>query len=200
MDGRQEASQTTTRRVRLRSGDSVDIRPLRLHDAPALAAAVEQLSEPSRLRRFHALSPGLTAPMLEYLTDIDHNDHEALVALAPRSREIIGLARFVRDTATPDTAELAITVADAWQRRGLARVLLDELAKRATQVGIDRFTAEILADNAPTLALLHHLGTPDLTHHGSTITASMDHRDWTSTPVIPSSRSRFRLRGRRRGN
>lgn len=132
----------TPRRVRLRSGDPVDIRPLRRNDASALAAAVERLSEPSRLRRFHALSPGLTAPMLDYVTDIDHHDHEALVALAPGSREIIGLARFVRDAATPSTAELAITVLDTWQRRGVARVLLEELAKRATQVGIDHFTAE----------------------------------------------------------
>jgi acetyltransferase len=136
--------------------------------------------------------------MLDYLTDIDHNDHEALVALAPGSREIIGLARFVRDAATPDTAELAIAVADAWQRRGLAHVLLDELAKRATEVGIGCFTAEILADNTPTLALLHRLGTPDLTHHGSTVTASMDHRSWTSTPDVQLSRSR--PRGRRRGH
>jgi RimJ/RimL family protein N-acetyltransferase len=107
------------RRFRLRSGHTVLIRPMRSDDAPALAAAVEQLSEQSRYRRFHTHMPRLNAQTLTYLTDIDHHDHEALVAVAPGSGDIVGVARFIRDTATPDTAELAIVVADAWHRRGL---------------------------------------------------------------------------------
>ena len=162
------------RHFRLRSGHTVLIRPIRSDDAPALAAAVEQLSEQSRYRRFHSAMPRLDAPMLTYLTDIDHHDHEALVALEPRSGDIVGVARFIRDTATPDTAELAVVVVDAWHRRGLATVLIRQLARHAGQVGIDHFTAEIQADNAPTQALVHRLGDAELTAHGSTTTARLD--------------------------
>jgi RimJ/RimL family protein N-acetyltransferase len=162
------------RRFRLRSGHTVLIRPMRSDDAPALAAAVEQLSEQSRYRRFHSVMPRLEAQMLTYLTDIDHHDHEALVAVAPGSGDIVGVARFIRDTAIPDTAELAIVVADAWHRRGLGTLLIRQLAQRAGQVGIDHFTAEILAENAPTLALVRRLADADLTDHGPTTTARMD--------------------------
>ena len=165
------------RHFRLRSGHTVLIRPIRSDDAPALAAAVEQLSEQSRYRRFHSAMPRLDAPMLTYLTDIDHYDHEALVALEPRSGDIVGVARFIRDTATPDTAELAVVVVDAWHRRGLATVLIRQLARHAGQVGIDHLTAEIQADNAPTHALVHRLGDAELTAHGSTTTARLDNTE-----------------------
>jgi RimJ/RimL family protein N-acetyltransferase len=162
------------RRFRLQSGHTVLIRPIRSDDAPALAAAIEQLSEQSRYRRFHAHTLHLDAQMLTYLTEIDHHDHEALVALAPGSGDIVGVARFVRDTATPDTAELAIVVVDAWQRRGLGTVLIRQLARRAEEVGIDHFAAEILAENTPTLALVHRLGDAELTEQGPTTTVRMD--------------------------
>jgi RimJ/RimL family protein N-acetyltransferase len=161
-------------RFRLSSGDSVLVRPLRRDDAPALAVAVEQLSEQSRYRRFHSTMPQLSEQTLLYLTDIDHHDHEALVALAPGTEEILGVARFIRDANTPDTAELAIVVVDAWQRRGLGTLLLRELGQRAAEVGINHFTAEILTENAPTLALAHRLSEADMIHHGPTLIARMD--------------------------
>jgi RimJ/RimL family protein N-acetyltransferase len=165
---------------RLPSGDLVLVRPLRRDDAQALATAVEQLSEQSRYRRFHSSMPELSAQTLDYLTDIDHHDHEALVAVVPglESIEVLGVARFIRDAAIPDTAEMAVLVVDAWQRRGLGTLLIRELARRATEVGISHFTAEILTENAPTLALVHQLGDADITDHGQTMTARMDSARW----------------------
>ncbi len=162
------------RRFRLRSGQTVLIRPMHTDDAPALGAAVEQLTEQSRYRRFHSAMPRLDAPMLTYLTDIDHHDHEALVALAPGSGDIVGVARLIRDTTNPDTAELAIVVADAWHRRGLGTLLIRLLTRRASELGIAHFTAEIMAENTPTRALIHRLGDAELTDHGATTTARMD--------------------------
>jgi RimJ/RimL family protein N-acetyltransferase len=127
----------------------VSVRPIRSDDAPGLAAAVEQLSEPSRYRRFHSAMPRLSEQMVGYLTDVDHHDHEALIATAPGSTKIVGVARFIRDTDNPDTAELAILVVDVWQRRGLGTLLLSELTRRAAHVGISHFTAEILSENTP---------------------------------------------------
>jgi GNAT superfamily N-acetyltransferase len=47
-----------------------------------------------------------------------------------------------------DGLTVAILVADEWQHRGLARQLLRPLAERARSAGIERFRAEIQADNA----------------------------------------------------
>jgi GNAT superfamily N-acetyltransferase len=62
-------------------------------------------------------------------------------------RGIAGVARFARDDLDPAIAEVAILVADEWQHRGLARQLLRPLAERAQSAGIERFRAEIQADN-----------------------------------------------------
>jgi len=167
-DGRQH-------RVRLRSGDWVWVRQLRPGDGPALAAFVERLSSLSRYRRFHSAVPRLTEQMIGYLTDIDHHDHEALVAVpAGTGGMIVGVARFIRDPAHPDTAEVAVVVADSWQRRGLGTLLLRRLAGRASEVGISSVTGDILAENHPTIGLARRLGARSMDNHGSTVTTRMD--------------------------
>ena len=94
--------------------------------------------------------------------------------VAPREPESLGVARFIRNPDSPETAEVAIVVADAWQRRGLGTLLLRELAGRAADVGINQFTAEILTEYAPTLALLQQLGAADMTRDGSTVAIAID--------------------------
>ena len=134
------------------------LRALRPDDGPGLAEAFEQLSETSRYRRFFAVKPHLSERSLAYFTDVDHRDHEALVAVAPGSGQLVGVARFIRNPREPDRAEVAVTVVDSWQRRGLGTALLRELAQRAAEEGIRHFTAEILAENRPMLTLAHRLG------------------------------------------
>ena len=72
------------------------VRALRRDDAPGLAEAFEQLSETSRYRRFFTAKPHLSEQTLAFLTDVDHHDHEALVAVAPDSGQLVGVARFIR--------------------------------------------------------------------------------------------------------
>ena len=155
------------------------VRQLRREDAPALAAAVERLSALSRYRRFHSAVPRLTDQMINYLTDIDHHDHEALVAVLPGTGgTIIGVARYIRDPAHPDTAEVAVVVADSWQRRGLGTLLLRRLARRASEVGIRSVTGDILTENHPTIKFAQRLGARSMANHGSTVTTHVDIADW----------------------
>ncbi len=74
------------------------------------------------------------------------------------SPEIVGECRFVRLADRHDTADLAVTVVDARQGRGLDSALLGRLSERALKVEVEYFTAEILAENRTVLAILPSLG------------------------------------------
>src|ERR1700737_2095885 len=144
--------------VQLRDGSRLEIRPMGPADKAGLAAGFERLAELSRYRRFLSPTPHLGARQLAYLTEVDHHDHEALVAVEPASRDGLGVARFVRSSEAPEEAECAVAVADDWHRRGLGTLLLRHLAARAREEGIERFTGLVLRDNEPMRHLLDTLG------------------------------------------
>jgi len=143
--------------VTLRDGSHVTVRPIRPQDAAPLRAGFERLSEESRYRRFLSPMQQLSGPMLRYLTEVDHHDHEALVALGAGGT-LLGVARSVRSRSDPRVAEAAVTVADDWQGRGLGTALLGLLADRARAEGIRRFTALMLATNREMIDLFEELG------------------------------------------
>jgi RimJ/RimL family protein N-acetyltransferase len=156
--------------VTLRSGDVVRIRPVRPDDGPALIRAYANLGEQSRYRRFFTVMPELPDATLKAAVEVDHVNHEALVALPVLSAEIIGECRFIRLPDQPDTAEIGVTVVDAWQGRGLGSALLARLSERAAEAGIDYFTAEVLAENRTMLALLPSLGQVETESFGPVVT------------------------------
>jgi len=148
------------RRVTLRDGTPIVIRPVRPEDREALREGFERLSPESRYRRFLAPMAHLSESQLTYLTRVDHHDHEALVAIPDGDGGDgagLGIARYVR-LADPDAAEVAVAVADTFQGRGLGTVLLAHLLARARQEGIERFMATVLADNRGSLEVLSTLG------------------------------------------
>ena len=134
------------------------IRPIEPEDKQALAEGFAQLSEQSRYTRFLAPVVRLTPQQLAFLTEVDHHDHEALVAATEDGGEPVGVARYVRSTEDPTVAEAAVTVIDRWQNRGVGSALLDQLSRRAREEGIERFTATVLADNRAVIDLLQRLG------------------------------------------
>jgi RimJ/RimL family protein N-acetyltransferase len=142
----------------LRTGDRVLIRPIEPSDKTLLLDGLHRLSPESRYRRFLSPVDELGARQLRYLTEVDHHAHEALVALDPKTGAIVGVARFVCLPADPTVAELGIAVVDDWQGRGLGTELLDELAARAREEGVRRFSAFVLQSNKPMFGLLRDLG------------------------------------------
>ena len=123
----------------------------------------------SRYKRFLTPMETLTESQLAYLTEVDHHDHEALIAFALETRDAIGVGRYVREPGT-DQAEAAVTVADGWQGLGLGTALTRILAGRAVEEGISRFNALLLADNAEMIGLLNAVGHVDVTdREGETI-------------------------------
>ncbi|HXJ25787.1 MAG TPA: GNAT family N-acetyltransferase [Streptosporangiaceae bacterium] len=142
----------------LRDGSQVLIRPVGPADVPVLADGFARLSARSRQLRFLGPKKQLTPAELRYLTEIDHHDHEALGAVDPASGLGVGVARYVRSFEDAQAAEIAVTVVDEWQRRGLGTELLAQLAQRARAEGIRRFTALVGADNVAMTALVRTTG------------------------------------------
>ena len=146
--------------ARLRDGSPILIRRLRPDDAPAVNAAFLRLSEESRRLRFLSPKPSLGPSELRYLVEVDGHHHEALCAIDPASGQGIAIARFVRDEEDPTRAEVAVTVVDEWQHRGVGTLLLEALSDRARAEGITCFTAIVSADNRNMRGLLRRLDVP----------------------------------------
>jgi RimJ/RimL family protein N-acetyltransferase len=152
---------------RLPDGAPVLIRPIRADDKRMLTDGLRRLSDESVQRRFLTPKRSFSRTELRYLTEVDGRDHVALVAEHPSgpARRLIAVARFVRLAEDPDAAEVAITVADDWQGRGLGSLLSEQLAAEARQLGIRRFTATMAADNVPAHRLMARLTDQLEQHH-----------------------------------
>jgi RimJ/RimL family protein N-acetyltransferase len=145
------------RRERTRDGTEVEIRPILPEDKQALREGFDQLSLQSRYERFMSPMDQMSPSMLRYFTEVDHHDHEALVAFHAESGAPVGIARYVR-VDDPQTAEAAVTVADEWHGHGIGTTLLNALARRACEEGIRHFSALVLARNEEMIDMLFRLG------------------------------------------
>jgi GNAT superfamily N-acetyltransferase len=138
----------------LPDGTPVLVHPLVRGDEATVMEVFGQLGERSRERRFLTAKPRLTPADLRQLTAVDEHDHVALVARDIDGRAI-GIARFVRDEQAAETAEVAVTVVDAWQDRGVGTLLSAALSEAARAVGITSFSMVISHDNEAAVRLLH---------------------------------------------
>jgi len=146
--------------VRLRDGSSARIRPVRPEDKMRIQCGMKLLSSESRYLRFFNDASELSPELLQYLTEVDQNNHVAWIAIDPsRSGEPgMGIARFIRLSDEPDVAELALTVVDKFQGLGLGAALLNILLVRAEQLDIRTLRALVLPDNYRVIRWMRRLG------------------------------------------
>jgi RimJ/RimL family protein N-acetyltransferase len=144
--------------ARLADGKLLLLRPIRPDDKRLLAYGTAGFSRETLARRFLTPKRRLSSAELRYLTEVDGHDHVAYVAVLPHDpQRLIAVGRWVRLHDRPDTAEVAITVADKWQNRGLGSLVGAALADEARFRGVHRFTATMQADNAPAHRLMEKL-------------------------------------------
>lgn len=143
---------------RLADGATVYVRHVRPTDERVLRAAFRELSPNSRYQRFLGPVTELSDSLWRYLCNVDGRDHLALVAFAAGDSRAVGVARFFRQGTAPRVAELAVTIADTWQRRGLGALLVRLLVESARQAGIDAFVAYTLPNNVGIRRLLARVG------------------------------------------
>ena len=157
----------------LADGTPVSVRPLVPADRTWFAEWTAALSDHSKYRRFFSCYPRLPAAMLDRLVnDVDGVQHAAFVATVPAlparagaapswpdPRKVpVAVGRFVRLRPGGPLAEIACTVTDAWQGRGVGTLLLRALVGAATALGVTTFTATVLTENLPSLRLLRKAG------------------------------------------
>jgi acetate---CoA ligase (ADP-forming) len=140
--------------VILRDGSTLRLRPPVAEDADALVEFFSELSEHSRYLRFHGF-PSLGPKLVEPVLDPDWQERGAL--LGSLDGRIVAVANWVR-LRDPRAAEVAFTVGDEYQRRGIGTRLLEQLAARAAEAGIVEFVAEVLHENRGMLDVFRDAG------------------------------------------
>ncbi len=158
--------------VFLRDGTEAWVWPLLPTDRARLAEEFAKLSPESRRMRFLTPVLRLSDAMLDRLVDgVDGIDHVALVLMAETPEgelEPTGIARMVRYGGMPDVADLAVTVLDAWQGRGVATALLEVLLKHRPE-GVTHLLTSVATDNPASLAMLSRLGPTHIQDGGAGI-------------------------------
>ena len=142
----------------LDDGAILQFRTIRPTDKAALSEGFQRLSAQSRRQRFLSAKSSLTEDDLRRLTECDGVTHYAIVAVRsgnglPRT-EIVGVARFSRSDPDAQVAEIAVTVVDEWQRRGVGRRLLKRIVMAAAERGIKRVDGVALPENDQVRKLL----------------------------------------------
>ena len=140
--------------VVLRDGTVAHVRPIRPDDADRLREFHAKQSDESIYLRFFAPLRVLSDADVHRFSHVDYNDRVALVATM--REDIIGVGRYDRIDAT--SAEVAFNISDHYQGKGIGSVLLEHLAAIAEELGISRFTAEVLPQNRKMLAVFSDAG------------------------------------------
>ena len=141
--------------VRLRDGTQLFLRPVLPGDRERTVHGHVHFSSETLYRRFMtARAP--TPALMHYLAEVDYVDH--FVWVMTDESDPVADARFVRDHEDPTIAEIAFTVADDYQGRGIGSFLIGALSIAARVDGVERFSARMLSENVPMRAIMDRYG------------------------------------------
>jgi CRP-like cAMP-binding protein len=141
--------------VRVRDGTQLLLRPVLPGDDERTVHGHIQFSSETLYRRF--MTARLPSPaLMHYLSEVDYVDH--FVWVVTDGSDPVADARFVRDEVDPTIAEIAFTVADAYQGRGIGSFLIGALSIAARVDGVERFSARVLSDNLPMRTMMDRYG------------------------------------------
>ena len=172
----------------LQDGTQVLLRPVISDDRERIQNGMAALSTESRYFRFFTSATQLSGQQLSYFSEVDQYDHVAWIALnsSDPKHPGLGIARFIRIKEEPTVAEMALTVIDAYQRRGLGRILLAVLYLPAEAQGIQMLRAVVAGENTTMLKWLRSLGATGSCEQGEYRLNLPVHRDPGHFPPNPS--------------
>lgn len=168
--------------IETRDGTELMLRPVLPGDTQRVAQAHIMFSPETLYRRFLSVRTP-TETVLTYLFEVDYVDHFVWVVTDGEDGPVVADARFVRDHDDPTLAEIAFTVADAYQGRGIGTVLFAALVVAARIDGVTKFQARVLSDNLPARALLDRLDAPWMREEPGVVAATVEVPDPKTLPV-----------------
>lgn len=145
------------RLARLRTGEQVRIRLVRVSDEDALQELLYRLSDESTFFRFFGQRCAHPHHQVLGMVELDDECSVAFVAESLGAEELLGIARADRDPHSR-AGELGVTVADHWQNKGLGTLLLECLERAASRSGFEVLRAEVLPHNCRMQRLLRRHG------------------------------------------
>ncbi|BBZ12390.1 GNAT family N-acetyltransferase [Mycobacterium branderi] len=146
----------TPLRIQVPDGTELLLRPVLPGDSERTLQGHVQFSSETLYRRF--MSPRVPSPaLMHYLAEVDYVDHFVWV-VTDLDGSPVADARFVRSEDDPSIAEVAFTVADAYQGRGIGKFLIAALSVAAHVDGVERFSARVLSDNLPMRTIMDRYG------------------------------------------
>src|ERR1700674_2088968 len=142
--------------LRVPGGERVTVRPVCPQDAGVLQTYVRALSADGRYKRFFGPLRELPPAELDRVIHLDPPNQLGLIAQT-RTDGVIGEARYALSPDRLD-CEFALSVADDWHRKGVGRLLLDDLECRARSLGARRLVGDVLRTNEAMQALARKAG------------------------------------------
>jgi protein lysine acetyltransferase len=143
--------------AQMRDGSVLYLRPVLPGDNERTARGPVEFSDETLYRRFQSVRTP-SKSLMGYLFEVDYLEHFVFVLTDGPDGPVVADARFVRNVANPAEAEIAFTVGDAYQGRGIGTFLMGAISVAAGYDGVQRFTAQVLSDNQPMRAILDHFG------------------------------------------
>lgn len=161
--------------VVVRGGLEVSVREVVPEDGDLIALGFERLSRRSRFFRFMGAKKGLSDEEVASFSAVNTVDHVAVGALRIHEPDVqpAGIARYIRTNLGSHTAEIAVTVVDAFQTRGIGTLLLGVLAKTAHANGVTEFEALVAEENTAMRRILLELGGIEATSDAPEVNISL---------------------------
>ena len=137
---------------KLSDGQAVCVRAVRADDRNRLAAHFTCLSQASLYYRFLGTRGPLSDEELDRFTRLDFDQAALVITLEGSDEKIVGFTQYVRGQDS-QRAQIACSVSDEYQNRGIGTLMFNRLSQVALANGIKEFEGDALADNQRVLAI-----------------------------------------------
>jgi RimJ/RimL family protein N-acetyltransferase len=163
----------------LRNGETVYFRFLKQKDKEWIKAGYKSLSYKSQYFRFISPPREISEKDLRYLTEIDFKNHVAIVAVAVREsgKLPLGVARYIKISESPCSAEFAITIVDPYQNMGIGTIFLKLLVEHARNNDICNLIGYVLSENIAMIKILEHYNITRQKEEGSMLRITLSIQD-----------------------
>jgi acyl-CoA hydrolase/GNAT superfamily N-acetyltransferase len=143
-------------------GDTaIHFRPIRPSDERLLREFFYSHSADTVYQRYHVAVASLAPKQIQQFCTLDYDREIALAGFVPdgESERMVAVGRFAAEPGST-WAEVALTVHDELQNRGIGTYLMRRLIEIAQSRGIDGLLGYVLAENSRMLRIFENAGVP----------------------------------------